>query len=79
MKYLFWLVVGLFVWWAWRRALAARAARPPSEGGTPTAPDPMGAGAHCGLHLPRAEAVAGERGDYCSTAHRNAAADRNPH
>jgi uncharacterized protein len=34
--------------------------------------------AHCGVHLPHDEAVTGTRGQYCSTAHRNAAGDRNP-
>jgi uncharacterized protein len=26
--------------------------------------------AHCGLHLPSADAVAGERGVYCGAPHR---------
>jgi len=34
--------------------------------------------AHCGIHLPRDEAVAGTRGLYCSSAHRSAEGDRNP-
>jgi uncharacterized protein len=33
---------------------------------------------HCGIHLPRDEAVAGTLGLYCSTTHRSAANDRNP-
>jgi uncharacterized protein len=34
--------------------------------------------AHCGIHLPRAEAVSGQKGLYCSTEHRSAAQDSNP-
>jgi hypothetical protein len=30
------------------------------------------------VHLPRAEAVAGARAQYCSAAHRSSAGDRNP-
>ena len=75
MKYLFWLVVGLFVWWAYRRSRAGA--------GTPQSPPPpqtqdMVTCAHCGIHLPRDEAVTGTRGQYCSAAHRSAASDRNP-
>lgn len=75
MKYLFWLLVGLVVWWAWRRS---RSAPPPTPEATSAAPQDMVACAHCGLHLPHNEAVAGARGQYCSAAHRSAAGDRNP-
>jgi len=79
MKYLFWLIVILFVWWAYKRANASahtansRQAQPD----TPTVQD-MVTCAHCGIHLPHDEAVAGARGQYCSAAHRSAAGDRNP-
>lgn len=75
MKYLFWIAVILLVWWAWRRA------RGQSTGASPTAqtpPQSMVSCAHCGLHLPRNEAVAGANGQYCSPAHRSAAGDHNP-
>ena len=75
MKFLFWLVLGLLVWWAWRRTRAAR----PTQ--TPPAASPvqdMVTCAHCGIHLPHDEAIAGAQGQYCSVAHRSAAGDRNP-
>jgi uncharacterized protein len=73
MKYLFWLLVIGLVWWAWRRSRPP-APQPPAE----TAPQDMVVCAHCGIHLPHDEAVTGTRGQYCSTAHRSAADDRNP-
>lgn len=75
MKYLFWAIVIAFVWWAWRRSRSAAANQQPPD--APTTQD-MVTCAHCGVHLPHDEAVTGTRGQYCSTAHRNAAGDRNP-
>jgi uncharacterized protein len=76
MKYLLWLVLILLLVWAWRRSRRPKVQRPgPSQASSPEA---MGTCAHCGVHLPASEAVRGEKGLYCSTAHRNAAADRNP-
>jgi len=78
MKFLFWILVVLLVWWAWRRARGQRQ-RPPSPPPDTTAPpQTMCTCAHCGVHLPRSEAVQGQRGLYCSTAHRSAAGDQNP-
>lgn len=75
MKYLFWVAVIVFVWWAWRRSRSSSQQPPP-----PVAPHPqdMVTCAHCGVHLPRNEAVPGQQGPYCSPAHRSAAGDRNP-
>lgn len=75
MKYLFWAIVIAFFWWAWRRSRSAAANQQPPA--APTTQD-MVTCAHCGVHLPHDEAVTGTRGQYCSTAHRNAASDRNP-
>lgn len=74
MKYLFWLIVILFVWWAYRRSRAGSAQMPPP----PPQTQDMVTCAHCGIHLPHDEAVTGTRGQYCSAAHRSAAGDRNP-
>ena len=79
MKYLLVLFVVAVAIWIWRRNRheemqeAARAARPagPQRVG---APQEMVRCAHCGLHLPASDAVAGPGGVYCSTAHRQAAA-----
>lgn len=41
-------------------------------------PKPMVACAHCGMHVPDDEAIAGQRGTYCSPAHRQAAEPSTP-
>lgn len=83
MKYLLVLAVLWVAIWLWRknrreemretmREEAARAAkRPPAP---PASPQAMLRCAHCGLHLPASDAIAGP-GDavYCSAAHRQAA------
>jgi uncharacterized protein len=76
MKFLFLLLVVLLVVWAIKRARIS----PPSGSAKAEAPSPteMVACAHCGIHLPRAEAVSGQKGLYCSTEHRSAAQDSNP-
>lgn len=78
MKYLIWLLVIVLGLWVWRRARQPTKARPPAAAPADKTPDTMCRCAHCGLHLPLDEAVRGERGLYCSTAHRSLAADRNP-
>ncbi len=75
MKYLFWALVIVLVWWAWRRTRHAGTRPPPTA--EPRTQD-MVTCAHCGVHLPHNEAVAGTRGQYCSPAHRSAADDHNP-
>ncbi len=75
MKFLFLVLVVLVVVWAIKRGRAGTAAPKASEASTPTE---MVACAHCGIHLPRAEAVSGHKGQYCSTEHRSAAQDHNP-
>ncbi|MEY4734227.1 MAG: hypothetical protein RLZZ464_2293 [Pseudomonadota bacterium] len=75
MKFLFFVLVVLVVVWAIKRGRAGTAAPKASQAPTPTE---MVACAHCGIHLPRAEAVSGHKGQYCSTEHRSAAQDHNP-
>ena len=75
MKYLLLAVLIVFVWWVWRRSRSGQARQtPPAEPRT----QQMVTCAHCGVHLPHNEAVAGARGQYCSAAHRSAAEDHNP-
>lgn len=76
MKFLFWLIVALVVWWAYKRARTA--GTHPTPPASPTSIQDMVTCARCGIHLPHNEAVAGMRGQYCSAEHRSAAGDRNP-
>jgi uncharacterized protein len=84
MKYLLVLAVLWIAIWLWRknrreemreemRERAAKAQRTPAPPGPPQA---MVRCAHCGLHLPATDAIAGPGGAYCSTAHREAATAR---
>ena len=77
MKYLLVLAVVLAAFYIWRGNRrermhdAARQAPPPR--GTPGTPEAMARCAQCGTHLPTSDAVAGRRGAYCSSAHRDQA------
>jgi uncharacterized protein len=85
MKYLLVLAVLWIAIWLWRknrreemrdemRERAEKARRTPAPSGPPQA---MVRCAHCGLHLPATDAIAGPGGAvYCSSAHREAAAAR---
>lgn len=76
MKYLVVLAVVAVAIWIWRnnRREQLRAATPPPQRSPRVAgPEAMVRCAHCGLHLPAADAVAGRDGSYCSVAHRQAA------
>lgn len=76
MKFLFFLLVVLLVLWVVKRTrMSPPSGTAKSEASSPTE---MVACAHCGIHLPRAEAVSGQKGLYCSTEHRSAAQDSNP-
>jgi len=85
MKYLLVLAVLWIAIWLWRKnrreemrdAQRERMAKAQQRPAAPTAvgaPQAMVRCAHCGLHLPASDAIAGP-GDavYCSTAHRQAA------
>ncbi len=61
------LAVVLLVWLLRR---AGRPEAPPPPTGTKNLPQAMVACVHCGLHLPRAEAVVAEEGVFCGEAHR---------
>ena len=85
MKYLLVLAVLWVAIWLWRKnrreemrdAMRERAAKAQEQQQRTTAgtPQAMVRCAHCGLHLPATEAIAGPGGAiYCSTAHREAAA-----
>ena len=68
MKYLVVFVVLGLAWALWRNKRRPPTARPPAV----PAPQAMVSCAHCGLHLPRAEALEHARRHYCCAAHRSA-------
>lgn len=75
MKYLVVLFVIAVALWLWRRNRREEADEPRRTTPPPVdAPQEMVRCAHCGVHLPLGDAIAGP-GDrvYCSAAHRNAA------
>jgi uncharacterized protein len=76
MKYLLVIVLVWVAYMIWRagRRNESRAAPPPAAA-PPAVPAPqdMARCAHCGLHLPAADALPGKDGKvYCSAAHRQA-------
>ena len=81
MKYLLVAALVLVVFWLWRNnrdterkdAAANRAPSPPKPG---TAVTEIVACEVCGVHLPKSDALIGDKGVYCSDAHRRQAADR---
>lgn len=64
------LVVGIGVWSLVSRLRGPRDDRPDRQAQPGTAPVQMVECAHCGLHLPAADAVAEGSRLYCSDAHR---------
>uniref|UniRef100_A0A2G7T6M8 Deaminase n=1 Tax=Chryseobacterium sp. B5 TaxID=2050562 RepID=A0A2G7T6M8_9FLAO len=83
MKYLLVLIVIIIavgVWRSQRRAEAherRQAAAPRNPANAPlAAPQDMVECAHCGLHLPRSEAIEAAGRSYCSAEHRTLAQRR---
>ncbi|PPE67927.1 PP0621 family protein [Caldimonas caldifontis] len=71
MKYLVVVVVVLVVVWLLRGQRRKEASAPRSSARPREAPQQMVDCAHCGVHLPAADAVRGEDGrHYCTAAHR---------
>lgn len=72
MKYLLVLAVLLVAFHVWRSNRRERMRTPPPPKARPQSlakPEAMTRCAHCGMHLPANEAVAGQRGSYCSRQH----------
>jgi len=71
MKYLLVLAVVLVAFYVWRsNRREEMRAPPPKAPPQPLAqPEAMTRCAHCGMHLPATEALAGRRGSYCSQQH----------
>ena len=72
MKYLVVLLVVVLVLWLARAARRTPAPRKPPPAQRPPAIEDMVRCAHCGVHLPRDEALPGRGGVFCGDAHRTA-------
>jgi len=76
MKYLLVFAVVFIAVWLWRknrREEMMRSRPPPPKPAAVGAPQAMVRCAHCGLHLPAADAIVGPDGSvFCSAAHRQA-------
>ena len=68
------LIVGVGAWWIYHRVTLLRARnatdRPARPDHARTQAQEMVSCAHCGVHLPRAEAVHEAQLHYCGDAHR---------
>jgi uncharacterized protein len=73
MKYVLLLLAVFALLWMLRSGLRRRM-RPPDgyQAKSKDAPQPMLTCAHCGVHLPRDEALPGRGGVFCDASHRSA-------
>lgn len=81
MKYLLVLLAVVLVAWQWRSTRRQRQLldrNPPTTTATTSATVEMVECKHCGIHLAAAESVPGQRGSYCSEAHRDSAENVKP-
>jgi uncharacterized protein len=72
MKILIFLVAVFVLLWLLRGATSRRGNGAGRRPQAPPAPQEMIACAHCGVHLPRDEALPGRGGVFCGDAHRAA-------
>ena len=70
MKYLIVVIVVAIVVWMLARNRQAPPAKPRRTARGAPAPQDMVECSHCGVHLPRTEALSADVGNYCSEAHR---------
>jgi uncharacterized protein len=75
MKYLIVLLVVVLVGWLLLRGRRREEPPPRATSAVPPRLQEIVACRHCGMHLPRAEAVEDGRGVFCSEAHRLAGPD----
>ncbi|MCM2297357.1 PP0621 family protein [Rhodoferax sp.] len=69
MKGLLVLLAVLAAVWLWRSRASAISQRPSSSTNQAAPPLDTVACRHCHVHIPRAEAVQGQRGSYCGLEH----------
>jgi uncharacterized protein len=72
MKYGLLLLIAIILLWQWRHARGGTSN--PSQRKKPAPPEALSMVrcAQCGLHLPEQESIQGQKGVYCSVAHRQA-------
>lgn len=76
-RFLYWIALGLLVWWLLRPRGRRTGASPPPASAAPRVPEAMVDCARCGVHLPASEALRDAAGlAYCCAEHR-AAGPRN--
>ena len=81
MKFVLLILAVIVLLWLVRGTLRGRVPPPaqkPQEPASAAAPEPMLSCAHCGLHLPRDEALPGRGGVFCGDAHRQAFEQSHP-
>jgi uncharacterized protein len=84
MRFVLLVVAVVVLLWLVRGALRRRMPppeKPTHESKSPAAvssPEPIVSCAHCGLHLPRDEALPGRGGVFCDDAHRKAYEQAHP-
>ena len=75
MKFALVLLAVFVLLWLLRGSLRRRPRPPPADpaaGASAVEPKPMLSCAHCGVHLPRDEALPGRGGVFCDDSHRAA-------
>ncbi|MDD2546485.1 MAG: PP0621 family protein [Burkholderiaceae bacterium] len=70
MKYLVLMAVLAIAWGVWRKQRRpSPPGQPPAAAPTTASPQDMVACAHCGLHIPRTEALGTDQKPYCCADH----------
>lgn len=77
MKFVLFVIALLVLLWLLKSAFARREP-PPSRGDSSAGPKPMVVCAHCGVHMPRDEALPGRGGVFCGELHRAEYERRHP-
>ena len=72
MKYLLLFFIFMLLAFQWRQSRAAKVKQAVRKATAAAGAVPVVACAHCGVHLPAGDALTGDRGVYCSAAHRQA-------
>lgn len=65
LRLLFWILLLAALIWLWRRTVTPRQA----PGETEKPPTPMVRCSHCGVHLPREQALSSDGAWFCSSEH----------